>query len=318
MPSSGTRAAKAPGRDVRARSGLSKAVLGQGWGMPASMQDGRPAAGGGRLIRIPARSAGRTCPERGFRHSDSRETQARPGCLQRGLAENADVAGAMNGFTAGRADERLRGTWRPRPACEKRGHAGDQGLAFASVSAGIPWLQSGEDVKAALFPPSMPCPSSRGAALPRPGHAGQGHGPSRGPSAHAARKACGKRSRPGPPVSMTPAAAMGCSAPRCGLRRPAGALTPARPSLRHGSAARPAARHPSPAAGGRGKGRRGGPHSGPFRGAAGAGHAGSASAASGGRVFRDGPPRRPHLSLTSSNSTSTTGSPASSGPEERS
>ncbi|MDR2612752.1 MAG: transposase [Deltaproteobacteria bacterium] len=99
---------------------------------------GKTPARGGKLIKIPARHTGRTCPECGFRHAYNRENQARLGCRHRGVADNADVAGAKNVFTAGQAALNACGGHGARGRPVKQEPAGDQRPAFASVSAGTP------------------------------------------------------------------------------------------------------------------------------------------------------------------------------------
>jgi len=137
-----------PGRNVRAKSGLNKAILNQGWFEFRRQLDYKLAWNGGYLIAIPPRNTSRTCPCCSHVSADNRQTQARFECVECGLTENADVVGAINILRAGHA----------RLACEVSGagmppaagtHRSDSVQRAALSTVGISGLQVGEDVKMA-------------------------------------------------------------------------------------------------------------------------------------------------------------------------
>jgi transposase len=89
----------APGRNVRAKAGLNRAVRTAGWGQSVTrLEDEAP----GRVEKIDPAFTSQICPARGHRAAESRESQAvfrRRAC---GPADHADVNAAKN-IAAGRA-----------------------------------------------------------------------------------------------------------------------------------------------------------------------------------------------------------------------
>lgn len=117
-----------PGKNVRAKSGLNKSILDQGWFEFRRQLDYKLAWNGGWLIAVPPQNTSRTCPCCGHVSADNRQTQARFECVACGFEENADVVGAINILRAGHA----------RCACEVSGavmppaagtHRSDSGAA---------------------------------------------------------------------------------------------------------------------------------------------------------------------------------------------
>ncbi|MFC0712246.1 RNA-guided endonuclease InsQ/TnpB family protein, partial [Azorhizophilus paspali] len=92
-----------PGRNVRAKSGLNKSILDQGWFEFRRQLDYKLAWNGGWLVAVPPRNTSRTCPCCGHVSADNRQTQARFECVACGFEENADVVGALNVLRAGHA-----------------------------------------------------------------------------------------------------------------------------------------------------------------------------------------------------------------------
>ena len=86
----------APGRNVRAKSGLNKSILDQGWGEFRRQLDYKLAWHGGHLIAVPPHNTSRTCLACGHVSADNRQTQARFECVACGYENNADVVGAIN------------------------------------------------------------------------------------------------------------------------------------------------------------------------------------------------------------------------------
>ena len=111
MSKSAAGTTESPGRNVRAKSGLNKAILDQGWAEFRRQLDYKLAWNGGHLIAVPPRNTSRTCPACGHVSKDNRQTQARFLCVECGFEENADVVGAINVLRAGHA----------RLACEVSG-----------------------------------------------------------------------------------------------------------------------------------------------------------------------------------------------------
>jgi putative transposase len=101
----------APGKHVRAKSGLNKAILDQGWFEFRRQLDYKLTWNGGHLIAVPPQNTSRTCPCCGQVSADNRQTQARFACVDCGFEENADRVGAINVLRAGHA----------RLACEVSG-----------------------------------------------------------------------------------------------------------------------------------------------------------------------------------------------------
>ncbi len=111
MSRSAAGTADALGKNVRAKSGLNKSILDQGWFEFRRQLDYKLAWRGGHLIAVPPRNTSRTCPYCGHISADNRQTQARFACVECGFEENADVVGAINVLRAGHA----------RLACEVSG-----------------------------------------------------------------------------------------------------------------------------------------------------------------------------------------------------
>ena len=117
-----------PGKNVRAKSGLNKSLLDQGWFEFRRQLDYKLAWRGGWLVAVPPQNTSRTCPCCGHVSADNRKTQAQVLGVECGFEENADVVGAINVLRAGHA----------RFACEVSGavmppaagtHRSDSGAA---------------------------------------------------------------------------------------------------------------------------------------------------------------------------------------------
>jgi len=93
-----TRSAKGtaenPGRNVRAKAGLNRAILDQGWGMFERMLEYKLEALGGRLVFVPAPGSSHTCSVCGHADSESRVNRELFCCTKCGHAEHADVNAA--------------------------------------------------------------------------------------------------------------------------------------------------------------------------------------------------------------------------------
>lgn len=96
MSRSATGSTKTPGKNVRAKSGLNKSILDQGWAEFRRQLDYKLNWNGGLLIAVPPHNTSRTCPCCGCVSADNRLTQARFACVERGYENHADVVGAIN------------------------------------------------------------------------------------------------------------------------------------------------------------------------------------------------------------------------------
>lgn len=101
----------APGKNVRAKSGLNKSILDQGWCEFRRQLDYKLHWRGGHLVAVPPQNTSRTCPCCGHISAANRQTQARFECGECGFEEHADLVGAINVLRAGHA----------RLACEVSG-----------------------------------------------------------------------------------------------------------------------------------------------------------------------------------------------------
>ncbi len=85
-----------PGSSVRAKSGLNKSILDQGWAEFRRQLDYKLQWRGGWLIAVPPKNTSRTCPCCGYVSAANRPTQAKFECMECGFEENADLVGAIN------------------------------------------------------------------------------------------------------------------------------------------------------------------------------------------------------------------------------
>lgn len=97
-----------PGRHVRAKARLNRAVLDQGWGEFRRQLEYKLAWRGGRLVVVPPVHTSRTCPvvDGGCGHvaPENRPTQAEFRCVRCGYTNHADLVGALNILAAGHAE----------------------------------------------------------------------------------------------------------------------------------------------------------------------------------------------------------------------
>ena len=110
-----TRSAKGtrgdPGRNVRAKAGLNRGILGSGWGLLVRrLQDKAP----GRVEKVKPHYTSQRCSACGQADRDSRESQAVFRCTACGFAGHADVNAAIN-IAAGHAVTARGGDGAARP-----------------------------------------------------------------------------------------------------------------------------------------------------------------------------------------------------------
>ena len=116
---------------MKAKSGLNRAILDQGWYEFRRQLQYKLDWLGGKLFAVPPQYSSQTCPKCGHVNKENRKMQASFACVQCGFQENADLVGAMNVLRAGLA----------RIACEVSGavmppaagtHRSDSGVLSCS------------------------------------------------------------------------------------------------------------------------------------------------------------------------------------------
>ena len=105
-----------PGRKVRAKAGLNRSILDQGWAEFRRQLEYKMLWAGGLFLAVPAQNTSRTCPKCGHIAADNRRSQAVFACVECGYSENADLVGAINVLRAGHA----------RLACQVNGEVSRQ------------------------------------------------------------------------------------------------------------------------------------------------------------------------------------------------
>jgi putative transposase len=87
-----------PGKNVKAKSGLNKAILDQGWREFRRQLEYKIAWNGGMVIAVPAQYTSQTCPNVLCGHigKENRKTQAQFKCVSCGYENHADLVGAIN------------------------------------------------------------------------------------------------------------------------------------------------------------------------------------------------------------------------------
>jgi putative transposase len=95
MSASAKGTAAEPGKMVRQKAGLNRAILDQGWGGFRIMLAYKLADRGGKLIEVTAAYTSQTCAECGVVDSRSRQNQARFVCTVCGHKANADTNAAI-------------------------------------------------------------------------------------------------------------------------------------------------------------------------------------------------------------------------------
>ena len=101
------------GRNVKAKSGLNKAILDQGWGELKRQLGYKQSWRGGLLVLVPPQHTSQKCSKCGYVDSDNRPSQAVFQCQACGHTENADTNAAKNILREGLS----------RLACPKKGAA---------------------------------------------------------------------------------------------------------------------------------------------------------------------------------------------------
>jgi len=101
MSSSARGTKEEPGRNVRAKSGLNKSILDQGWGEFKRQLVYKLDWNGGELVEVNSRYTSQMCSFCGHVSKENRRSQSIFGCQVCGHEENADINAAKNILTVG-------------------------------------------------------------------------------------------------------------------------------------------------------------------------------------------------------------------------
>jgi putative transposase len=121
MSASAKGTAESPGKNVRAKAGLNKAVLDQGWSELLRQLEYKLSRRGGELVRVSPRDTSRACSRCGYVSENNRKSQSRFECTACGLMMHADENAAVNIATLGQrgwnacGDERLLSSMKQEP-----------------------------------------------------------------------------------------------------------------------------------------------------------------------------------------------------------
>lgn len=92
-----------PGRNVRAKAGLNRAIMSKGWGQFLTQLEHQARYHGAEIVRVNPAYTSQTCSACGHCARESRESQAVFRCVACGHQDNADVNAAKNILAAGLA-----------------------------------------------------------------------------------------------------------------------------------------------------------------------------------------------------------------------
>ena len=92
-----------PGKNIKAKSGLNKAILDQGWFEFRRQLEYKQAWRGGKVIAVPPQYTSQKCPVCLTISSENRKTQSKFKCIECSYQDNADLVAAYNILAAGHA-----------------------------------------------------------------------------------------------------------------------------------------------------------------------------------------------------------------------
>lgn len=101
MSASARGTAAAPGKNVKAKAGLNRSILDQGWAEFRRQLGYKLKANGGQLVTVHPAYTSQTCSACGHCERDNRKTQSLFVCLACGQTDNADINAARNILAAG-------------------------------------------------------------------------------------------------------------------------------------------------------------------------------------------------------------------------
>lgn len=103
MSKSAKGTAEQHGRNVRAKSGLNRSILDQGWYEMRRQLEYKQLWRGGQVLAVPPAYTSQRCACCGHTAKENRQTQSKFVCQVCGYTENADINGARNILAAGHA-----------------------------------------------------------------------------------------------------------------------------------------------------------------------------------------------------------------------
>jgi len=89
------------GKNVKAKSGLNKSILDQGWSMLVGMIEYKQEWRGGLVVKVDPKYTSQTCSSCGHVAKENRLTQAEFSCVECGFSENADLNASRNILAVG-------------------------------------------------------------------------------------------------------------------------------------------------------------------------------------------------------------------------
>ena len=89
------------GKNVKAKSGLNKSILDQGWSMLVNMLVYKQQWRGGLLVKVDPKYTSQTCSSCGHVAKENRLTQANFSCVECSFGENADINASRNILAVG-------------------------------------------------------------------------------------------------------------------------------------------------------------------------------------------------------------------------
>ena len=108
------------GKNVKAKSGLNKSILDQGWSMLVGMLEYKQQWRGGLLVKVDPKYTSQTCSSCGHVAKENRLTQANFNCIECGFSENADINASRNILAVGHTVLSVEGRCgKGRPAKQK-------------------------------------------------------------------------------------------------------------------------------------------------------------------------------------------------------
>jgi putative transposase len=131
-----------PGRQVRAKSGLNKAILDQGWSEFRRQLTYKAAWQGDVLVAVSPQNTSRTCPCCGHVSADNRRSQAKFACTACKYEDHADVVGARNILARGIRVIACGTAAQSGPAMKQEPTGALEALQFAASADGIPFLSA--------------------------------------------------------------------------------------------------------------------------------------------------------------------------------
>ena len=120
-----------PGKNVKAKSGLNKAILDQGWGMFRQFLEYKAGWLGGTVVAVPPQYTSQICAACGAVDPGNRKSQAEFACTSCGHRDHADVNAACNILRAGLA----RLACAQDPSCASRARGSKRKLVAGTVPA---------------------------------------------------------------------------------------------------------------------------------------------------------------------------------------